>query len=439
MEYCLITICTKPYRDILEFALPSWINNSSASRIYICTDDNIPCSDLVVTEKISYSSDKNSYWLDIVNSKPNIILNIIKKYPHHEAYVFIDCDCYMVHDIKDAFRIPFVIAAADQTNRNPNSGLVMMKNHDMILEIIEEWDKRTQLYKKENVGMKHRESAADEFALKDIMMHNCSCYLDGDYNCIVNYRFPIYSPILRAKVLHFINRSSRNTKFVNKVMDSIQQQKVVCDEDDFYTNIKISGEKRKIYHHSVNSDLIAQYLRKNKILWSNNIFDKFKHLLNDKMTVIDCGAHIGCFTLLFDGVVKKIHAIEPNFMSFDLLEKNISKKTKSKIITYNLCVGEKKQLYNCVHQDKNNSGHCIFCPSLNGLVTGTTLDDLFYEPIDFIKIDTEGNELNILKGATRILKNHHPVLCVEMHGKDDSIFDFLQPFNYQINTDLFIS
>ncbi len=63
------------------------------------------------------------------------------------------------------------------------------------------------------------------------------------------------------------------------------------------------------------------------------------------------------------------------------------------------------------------------------------LDDLVNEPVGFIKIDVEGHEVSVLRGAQRILTKHHPILLVESerrHNKEapENIFSFLAGLGY---------
>ena len=58
-------------------------------------------------------------------------------------------------------------------------------------------------------------------------------------------------------------------------------------------------------------------------------------------------------------------------------------------------------------------------------------------PIHFIKCDVEGHELEVFQGASRILREHRPVLlfeCERRHHREQSIqpvFDFLATFDYE--------
>jgi len=45
-----------------------------------------------------------------------------------------------------------------------------------------------------------------------------------------------------------------------------------------------------------------------------------------------------------------------------------------------------------------------------------TLDSFGFNNVGLIKVDTEGNELNILKGATETLKKQMPQLILEIHS-----------------------
>ncbi len=63
--------------------------------------------------------------------------------------------------------------------------------------------------------------------------------------------------------------------------------------------------------------------------------------------------------------------------------------------------------------------------------------NLDIESLDVIKIDVEGFELNVLKGAQNILKKSSPLLIIEITDKKKKkpIKDFLNKFNF-INKDV---
>jgi hypothetical protein len=58
-----------------------------------------------------------------------------------------------------------------------------------------------------------------------------------------------------------------------------------------------------------------------------------------------------------------------------------------------------------------------------------TLDATVETSVDFLKIDVEGGEAEVLLGATEILKNHHPTLFVEVHPQFLSDERLMQVFD----------
>ena len=130
--------------------------------------------------------------------------------------------------------------------------------------------------------------------------------------------------------------------------------------------------------------------------------------------ILDVGAHIGAFTLKTcrfnrNGLVV---AVEPDPHNFELLRKNVQ---------LNSCC-ERVILVNAVLSDKN--GHCTFyrneCFSAGSSLTtkreysrqvdtkafklDSLVDELRLKRIDFLKVDAEGAELEITRGAERALR-----------------------------------
>lgn len=65
------------------------------------------------------------------------------------------------------------------------------------------------------------------------------------------------------------------------------------------------------------------------------------------------------------------------------------------------------------------------------------LDSYQFGPVGFIKIDVEGHELKVLKGAQAILNRDHPNLLIEAEDRHRpnavaSVIDYLKPFGYSV-------
>src|SRR5262249_36966926 len=59
-------------------------------------------------------------------------------------------------------------------------------------------------------------------------------------------------------------------------------------------------------------------------------------------------------------------------------------------------------------------GATHFVPDPSGAIPQAPLDDLVSGPVDFIKIDVEGMEMEALAGAARLIAVQHPFLYVEV-------------------------
>jgi len=155
------------------------------------------------------------------------------------------------------------------------------------------------------------------------------------------------------------------------------------------------------------------------LLSINKIYEKnetnfIKGSINKGDIVIDIGANIGYYTLMFAKLVGdtgKIYSFEPDPRNFLILEKNI------RINGYNNIILEKKAVSNKLgkstfYVNENSAGSSIHKPNnyaANEIyVDLITLDNYFEVNSiipDFIKMDIEGHELNALKGMESILQS----------------------------------
>lgn len=190
-----------------------------------------------------------------------------------------------------------------------------------------------------------------------------------------------------------------------------------------------------------------------------------KHLKKNIDVYVDVGAHNGEMIEIISNkfIVKKILAIEPNPDCYLKLKKL---KYFKKLLIFNLALSDKKGF------DFLKIGHISTMSTINDLNDKSVytkfkkiIMSIFYfsnqiykrkikikkdllsnilklskiKKIDLLKIDTEGHEFNVLKGAKNFLKNTHLVLF-EFHY-DDSIIkkysyndvnNFLQKKNFQL-------
>ncbi len=143
-------------------------------------------------------------------------------------------------------------------------------------------------------------------------------------------------------------------------------------------------------------------------------------------TVLDIGANFGVFTKLFSQLVGPsgtVIAFEPVPQTFRTLAAGIERFHLPNVQVVNKAVSDQVGTVLIeVPQYKENKGenlyeaHIVREPnSQNAFPVNTaTIDSLQLSRVDFIKIDVEGHELEVLRGGRETLEKYHPKLMVEV-------------------------
>lgn len=140
--------------------------------------------------------------------------------------------------------------------------------------------------------------------------------------------------------------------------------------------------------------------------------------IRDKMIepgdiVFECGAHHGFTTLLLGKWVGKrgeVFAFEASKHNFSVLQRNIEINAMKNIHAFQSAVGNEKGRIN-ISLEYNAS---VLKEKGGDTVEMVCLDEFKATSPDFVKIDVEGFEIGVLKGAREILANR-PKLAMEIH------------------------
>jgi FkbM family methyltransferase len=182
----------------------------------------------------------------------------------------------------------------------------------------------------------------------------------------------------------------------------------------------------------------------------------FRRLLRPGAVVVDVGAHIGYFSLLASGVVGEagcVHACEADPELCMLLARNCEGRTNVRI--HGVAVGDRVGLaafwkssrpgesgWGTLHPEteRRNAGAA---EAGHAQVSMSTLDAILQEEpraIDLLKIDTEGSELAVLRGAAQTIQRGRPVMIVEVNevclrragSSSEELRRFLSSFGYEV-------
>ncbi len=168
--------------------------------------------------------------------------------------------------------------------------------------------------------------------------------------------------------------------------------------------------------------------------------------------VVDVGAHIGRYTIIASkqvGPNGKVIAIEADPSNFEMLNRNIELNRLANVTTLNYAAFSKEgkiKLYlpagDVFTKYNTIMSNWVWVKPEDKFVevNGNTLDNLLQQiglrQVNWIKIDVEGAEFEVLKGANNLfLNNKNIALLVEVHGSPNDyslkVEEFIRSYNFK--------
>ena len=163
--------------------------------------------------------------------------------------------------------------------------------------------------------------------------------------------------------------------------------------------------------------------------------DAILEFVNKDGNAIDIGAHVGFWLRDMCKQFKHVYAFEPIEEVRQCLAKNVSAENYS---TYSVGLGAKNENLK-VNYNPAETGNTHASKDGNQTITIRKLDDMNLPKIDYIKVDTEGFEIEVLKGGEKLIKEYKPFVHVEVKGKvlvkqglsSDDVDEYLKSIDYK--------
>ena len=177
-------------------------------------------------------------------------------------------------------------------------------------------------------------------------------------------------------------------------------------------------------------------------------------IVNEKSECIDIGAHCGTYTLEMAQKAKRVHSFECSPKTFNYLCANVALRGLHDVVTpYNVALGAACGTipYYIRSIDGGGNGCTQFqkdtwanTPSIQLPVK--TLDSYGFTGVNFIKIDVEGHEQQVIEGGKKMLEeNDYPTILFESWTEDmeqqgipaiklrEDLFETLGSLEYRIS------
>lgn len=226
----------------------------------------------------------------------------------------------------------------------------------------------------------------------------------------------------------------------------------------FYWSLPFN--KNKIFSIKILPGYTIKYAAKGdiaEIIYKNEVLIKFKKsfeystlklfstILKQGDVIIDVGANSGLYSIFYSKLVGeegKVHAFEPDSVTFSLLNENLKLNNCNNVVTYNFALSNKESRVEMVAFNPKNLKlknadsfkyiQEVAADKLNwetDTIDAFKLDDLKEfnkaDKIDCIKIDVEGAELLVLQGSENTILKHKPIIILELSG------EWTKRFNYK--------
>lgn len=196
---------------------------------------------------------------------------------------------------------------------------------------------------------------------------------------------------------------------------------------DRIINIKISRDSKIITRPGKDNDI---WMADPKM--DREFFNYVKE--NNFKRIIDIGANIGRYSLIFsEGKDAEVISFEPSKNNFNALNRNIQANCRENIVEKEIGIYDESKEIEISECPENEGGNSIYYDrgGEKKKIIVKKLDDMKLKP-DLIKIDVEGVELNVLKGAIKTIEKYHPQIYFEVTRQSNEIINFLLHLGYDV-------
>ena len=231
-----------------------------------------------------------------------------------------------------------------------------------------------------------------------------------------------------SDIIHRMGMIADGNKSLQDVYTQREQEEFVRLNDEFSS--KIVKLNDNLYYYN------GYYLPVNQ--FDSSVF--FSRYGIDKLTtldsvrnkhIIDAGGYVGDTALLFSSYTdKNIHVFEASPSNMDIIRETIRLNHLDNIVPVSKALGEKSGTATFSLGERNSCNSLVERPGYNYTdhieVPVVTLDDYVREnnlEVGLIKVDIEGGEQLLLKGAVETIRTQHPILLISIYHSANDFFE----------------
>ena len=231
-----------------------------------------------------------------------------------------------------------------------------------------------------------------------------------------------------SDIIHRMGMIADGNKSLQDVYTQREQEEFVRMNDEFSS--KIVKLNDNLYYYN------GYYLPVNQfdssVFYSKYAIDELTTLDSVRnKDIIDAGGYVGDTALLFSSYTdKSIHVFEASPSNMDIIRETIRLNQLENIVPVSKALGEKSGTATFSLGERNSCNSLVERPGYNYPnhieVPVITLDDYVREnnlEVGLIKLDIEGGEQLLLKGAVETIRTQHPILLISIYHSANDFFE----------------
>ena len=256
----------------------------------------------------------------------------------------------------------------------------------------------------------------------EVQLNNLGFY--DNINCIMCNKNNLENKIkwiLNVENIYIINNIRKNG------MELVRKNHTTTIRSEIFETIVNNKYIKQNYIAKINNDIYftpdevqVSYINSGNAEPYNgeiSIINEYINKTKRNITFLDIGVNIGTHSIVYSKLFKTVLAFEADIYNYNQSKENLMINNIVNVNLFNNALGSSEGFVKTVQHNKHSRG-CIYTVSSDNKndIQQITLDSLNLNNIDFIKIDVEGNELDVIKGATKTIQRNKPIIEFEYNN-----------------------